>query len=283
MGEIERDVAAAAEQGKLRMAKEQALKAVANLKARLGLNVTADSSQPAATPPVAGGRPGNTIIYKYIDRNGVIHFTDQYESIPKEYRDRIQMIRETVRPPAEEPVGQEMQTPVESSIPSPGPDVVNNYYYDYGPPVVTYYAPPAPYYYLYSWVPYPFWWGPGVYFSGFFILHDFHRHVGFYGRPFVCTNHVFTHNRGYVVNPHTHRLQDSRMASRVSSPQVFNSPRVQSSARTIVGHSQNRQAPLSVAAQPRMATPAPTSAVTRFQAPPRPTTQQRVTNGPVNM
>ena len=101
-----------------------------------------------------------------------------------------------------------MQTPTESPIPGPGTEVVNNYYYDYGPPVVTYYPPPDPYNYLYSWVPYPFWWGPGFYFSGFFILHDFHRHVGFHGRPFVCSNHVVAHNRWYSVNPQTQRLPE---------------------------------------------------------------------------
>ena len=57
----------------------------------------------------------------------------------------------------------------------------NNYYYDEGPPVVTYYTPPPDYAYLYSWVPYPFWWSD-IWFPGFFILGDFdvdvdrHRH-----------------------------------------------------------------------------------------------------------
>ena len=43
-------------------------------------------------------------IYKYVDKNGVTHFTDRYESIPKEYRHQIQTIRETVKPePASKP------------------------------------------------------------------------------------------------------------------------------------------------------------------------------------
>ncbi|MFO8085232.1 MAG: hypothetical protein R6U27_13040 [Desulfobacterales bacterium] len=54
------------------------------------------------------------------------------------------------------------------------PFVINNYYYHNGPPVVTYYPPPYGYYNLYSWVPYSFWCG-GFWFSGFFILNDFHR------------------------------------------------------------------------------------------------------------
>jgi hypothetical protein len=52
--------------------------------------------------------------------------------------------------------------------------VVNNYYYEDGPPVVTYYPPPWDYYYMYSWVPYPFRCA-GFAFSGFFVLNDFDR------------------------------------------------------------------------------------------------------------
>jgi hypothetical protein len=40
----------------------------------------------------------------------------------------------------------------------PNPEVVNNYYYNEGPPVVTYYTPPPNFYYLYGWIPSPFWW-----------------------------------------------------------------------------------------------------------------------------
>ena len=69
---------------------------------------------------------------------------------------------------------------------------VYDYYSEEGPPVVTYYAPPPDYSYLYSWVPYPFWWS-GFWFGGFFILNDFHRAVFFdHGR--------FHHGRGFVSN-----------------------------------------------------------------------------------
>ncbi len=54
------------------------------------------------------------------------------------------------------------------------PAVINNYYYHSGPPIITYYPPPYGYHGLYSWVPYPFWWG-GFWFSGYFVLNDFHR------------------------------------------------------------------------------------------------------------
>ena len=56
----------------------------------------------------------------------------------------------------------------------PNPSVVNNYYYNEGPPVMTYYTPPPDFYYLYSWVPFPFWW-TGFWFPGFYVLHDFHK------------------------------------------------------------------------------------------------------------
>ena len=70
------------------------------------------------------------------------------------------------------------------------PTVVNSYYYEYGPPIVTYYAPPPDYYYLYSWVPYPFWYG-GFFFSGFFCLNHFNKIVIVKDRHKVVTNRVF--------------------------------------------------------------------------------------------
>lgn len=33
-------------------------------------------------------------IYKYVDREGIIHFTDRFESIPGEYRPQIKIIKE---------------------------------------------------------------------------------------------------------------------------------------------------------------------------------------------
>jgi hypothetical protein len=274
IGEIEKGVAAAAEAGKLRMGKGEALKAVADLKARLGLSITTGAiSQPAAPQPVPGGGVGNSVIYKYIDRNGVLHFTDQYESIPMEYRGQVEMIRGITRPQSSvAPAYEDSQTPEGFSIPNPGPEVVNNYYYDPGPPVVTYYPPPQPYYYLYAWVPYPFWCS-GFYFSGFFILHDFHRHVFFHKRPFVVTNHVVQHKRGFIVDPVNRTLRGGMMHHRITSPQAFHSPGVQSGARTIGGPSQKRTAPATVptpsrvtkVAPPAIPKPAPT---TMTKAPP---------------
>jgi hypothetical protein len=274
ISEIEKGVAAAAEAGKLRMGKGEALKAVGDLKARLGLSITPGAiSQPAAPQTVPGGGVGNSVIYKFIDKNGVIHFTDQYDSIPMEYRNRVETIQGKARPPSPvTPTPEDSQPSENISIPNPGPEVVNNYYYDSGPPVVTYYEPPQPYYYLYAWVPYPFWCS-GFYFSGFFILHDFHRHVFFHKRPFVVTNHVVTHHQGFFVDPVNRNLRPSRIPDRIPSAQVFNTPRVQSGARTIVGPSQKRMAPATVptpsrmtkVAPPAISKPAPT---TMTKAPP---------------
>ena len=70
----------------------------------------------------------------------------------------------------------------------PDPSTVDDYYYNEGPPVVTYYAPPTDYSYLYAWVPYPFWWA-NAWFPGYFILRDFHRSVLINRRPVFVSNH----------------------------------------------------------------------------------------------
>ncbi len=278
--EIEKGVISAAETGKLRMEKNEAQKAVQSLKIKLGLNVTPGvNAQPAASQPADMGGSGNTVIYKYTDKEGVIHFTDRYESIPKEYRDRIEMIQGPVRPQVSAGPVDEITPPQGNyDIPNPGPEVINNYYYDYGPPVVTYYPPPEPYGYLYSWVPYPFWCS-GFYYPGFFILHDFHRHVFFHKRPFVVTNHVVAKNGVHIVDPVSRTLQGSKGSNRVTSSQrAFQSPGVQSNARTIAGLTQKGAAPATVATPSRM-TKAPASpSMGRPQGTNRPS--QRAPNEP---
>ena len=80
----------------------------------------------------------------------------------------------------------------------PDSTVENNYYYDEGPPVVTYYAPPPDYAYLYTWVPYSFWWSDS-WFPGYFILIDFdvpeyrHRHGH---------SHDHGHDHGKFISNH---------------------------------------------------------------------------------
>jgi hypothetical protein len=54
----------------------------------------------------------------------------------------------------------------------PDPTLINNYYSEEGAPVVTYYAPPADYSYMYNYVPYPFWW-LSTWFAGYYMLADF--------------------------------------------------------------------------------------------------------------
>ncbi len=75
--------------------------------------------------------------------------------------------------------------PAQRGSASPGTNypespVINNYYYDEGPPVVTYYSPPPDYAYMYTWVPYPFWWW-SFWYPGYFILGDFQVRVHGHG------------------------------------------------------------------------------------------------------
>jgi hypothetical protein len=84
------------------------------------------------------------------------------------------------------------------------PSVINNYYYGEGPPVVTYYAPPPDYLYLYTWVPYPFWWS-GFWFPGYYCLNDFDVVLFVHHEREVCTNHFFNRaTRRFVrIDPRT--------------------------------------------------------------------------------
>lgn len=91
-------------------------------------------------------------------------------------------------------VGSEQQT-AEAEPPQNYPEYyepseINNYYYEQGPPIVTYYPPPWDYYYLYAWVPYPFWFS-GFWFPGFFCLNDFHRGVFVGGHRKFVSNHFW--------------------------------------------------------------------------------------------
>lgn len=106
----------------------------------------------------------------------------------------------------------------------PDSTVVNNYY-DEGPPVVTYYAPPADYTYLYSWVPYPFWWWD-VWFPGFFVLADFdividhhhhHHHHHHHGEFGHFSNHFRDSARGTFarIDP-AHRADGGISAGNIS-------------------------------------------------------------------
>lgn len=122
------------------------------------------------------------------------------------------------------------------------PAVVENYYYNEGPPVVTYYPPPWDYYYLYGWVPYPFWCS-GFFFPGFFVLRDFHRTVIFAHHAVAVTNHVFDHRtRTVVVLDPVKRIRGSgfRAERDVSHTGGFNSAEARRGAASISERSLGR-------------------------------------------
>ncbi len=122
----------------------------------------------------------------------------------------------------------------------PDPTVINNYYYDEGPPVVTYYPPPWDYYYLYAWVPFPFWCS-SFFFPGFFVLHDFSRVVIFANRVVVVSNHF--------INPVTHavlrvdpttRTIGRTVNTSLARTQGFRSPEARKAAGSIFNRSFER-------------------------------------------
>ncbi len=116
----------------------------------------------------------------------------------------------------------------------PNPIAINNTYVNEGPPVVTYYCPPPDYYYLYSWVPCPFWWSD-LWFPGFFILHDFHRVVHVRNRVVVITNHFneFRTHHAFRIDP-VERFRGKTFAGiGVSRPRNFIPTGIPKSERTI--------------------------------------------------
>jgi hypothetical protein len=103
------------------------------------------------------------------------------------------------------PSGQETATSAEAppqeappQAPQYQPDqqVVTDYYYDAGPPVVTYYPPPYDYAYLYDWVPYPVWWF-GFWFPGYYICNSFTTVIIVHSHPVVVSNRFVDHRTAY--------------------------------------------------------------------------------------
>jgi hypothetical protein len=120
------------------------------------------------------------------------------------------------------------------------PTVINNYYYNEGPPVVTYYPPPPDYLYLYAWVPYPFWCS-GFSFSGFFILHDFHKVSIIHKRVVAVSNHVFHRQRLYKIDPVKRPGGRSLIrAAQRSSGRAYSRAEQQKGARSILRRSHDR-------------------------------------------
>jgi len=121
------------------------------------------------------------------------------------------------------------------------PTVINNYYYDEGPPVVSYYPPPWDYYYMYAWVPYPFWWG-GFHFRGFFCLRDFHRRIFVGSRHAWVTNH-FTdpvNRKVFRVNPDGRRTGETFRTADISGRRGFNTSEARRGAASIFERSNTR-------------------------------------------
>ena len=203
--EIEKGVASAADTGNLGMGKDEALRAMGDLKVKMGLNVVMGAVSRPSGQALPGSYPADTLIYKYIDKVGIVTYTDRYETIPKEYRNQLETIRGSVQPPPyNEPDAEDPETEGHTYATDPEPDVINNYYVEEGPPVVTYYNPPYAYYGMYSWIPYPFWYS-GFFFSGFFILRDFHRPIFHHKKSFVVSNHLFDHHRKRVITVDPHK------------------------------------------------------------------------------
>jgi hypothetical protein len=124
------------------------------------------------------------------------------------------------------------------------PTAIDNYYYTYGPPIVTYYPPPPDYQYLYVWVPYPFWFG-GFFFTGYFCLHDFDTIIVVNHAARICTNHVFDRRTGItaLIDPAGRRVERS-----FRHEPGFTSPQTRRGAGAILNRSVER-------AQTRLAEP----------------------------
>ena len=125
--------------------------------------------------------------------------------------------------------------------PQVNPDVIDNYYYDEGPPVITYYPPPWDYFYLYAWVPFPFWWG-GFYFPGYYCLHDFHRPVHVGGHHTWVTNHVKDPVSKQVsrVDPNGRRTAETSKATNTSGNKGFNTSEARNGATSILNRGVER-------------------------------------------
>jgi len=116
----------------------------------------------------------------------------------------------------------------------PNPVVIKESYAREGAPVVTYYCPPPDYYYLYSWVPSPFWWSD-LWFPGFFILHDFNKVVHVHQRVFVIRNHFHDarSHRAFRIDPAERFRGRTFGGIGVSRPKDFLPTGVQRGERTI--------------------------------------------------
>ena len=126
----------------------------------------------------------------------------------------------------------------------PNPTVISDYYESEGPPIVTYYAPPPDYYYLYGWIPYPFWCA-GFWFPGYFILHDFHRSFHRHDGVFFVSNHFndIRSHRVFRVDPVARFNGRTFAGIGVTNRRGFISTGVSRSQRTIFNAPRAQAAP----------------------------------------
>lgn len=251
IGDIDNAVATAAVNGKLKLGKDQALKALTEIKTKLGLNVSVESVSPL-TPT---SEPKIIKIYKYIDKKGGLHITNDYDSIPEEYRNDVTVVEQTLQIPSSSGITIGVDALAQEYTANPDPEIINNYYAISGPPAVTYYTPPAPYLYLYAWTPRPFWCS-GIFFRGFFLLRDFHKHIRFGKKRFIVSNHSGRgdfrqwHGIGVMRNTLTH--------DRVRSSRNFYSPQTRQNARSILMHNDSRRSMPALSPGPRVTMTHPT-------------------------
>jgi hypothetical protein len=131
----------------------------------------------------------------------------------------------------------EAPPPPDAGLYDAPPGYVEEYYDENGPPVVTYYPPPWEYYWLYDWVPWPFWW-EGFGFGGFFVLCDFDKHHHHHH----CSNHYRNANGTYGrVDPANRRNSGTSVSSRTAgtknSGSRLNSANARAGAAAIVNRS----------------------------------------------
>jgi len=127
----------------------------------------------------------------------------------------------------------------------PDPSVINNYYHNEGPPVITYYPPPWDYDYMYAWVPSPFWCS-GFFFPGFYVLHDFHKVIIVNKRIIVVTNHIRDHRnrRVFRIDPERrHFREDHGVVRGISPRRGFDSAGAKNGASSIFDRSRERTRP----------------------------------------
>ena len=101
---------------------------------------------------------------------------------------------------------------------------------------------------MYAWVPSPFWY-PGFYFSGYFILHDFHRVIFVHNKKCVVSNHFFDHKtrKFSTIDPARRFARDGfRKEGDLSRGRRFDSREARRGAESIFQRSRERAATASI-------------------------------------